>query len=179
MKQHDDGIASLELTDIIRVNQLVRGRTDFDSFKSWYDSLLSASEQSALIGVLIDFAYQAGFDEQVYQEAVSVSQVAPDNPIVRLAASPDGLFQHVIAQGHRDGYAWLMQLDDSERFVVFSLFVHVFGKAEGRRYQECNKDTCGAWWHRDLSDERVVQAILNDPHYYMTSPRDDALIKAN
>lgn len=39
MKYATDGSASLELSDIIRVNQLVRNQIDFDGFKEWYDSL--------------------------------------------------------------------------------------------------------------------------------------------
>ena len=48
MKRNEDGSVYLELPDIIRVNQLVRERIDFDGFKEWYDSLSAQSNLHSL-----------------------------------------------------------------------------------------------------------------------------------
>jgi hypothetical protein len=60
---------------------------------------------------------------------------------------------------------------------VFTFAVYLFGLAEGRVFAREAKESCNHWWHRDLLDPRVVAAILNDPHYYRTSLKDDEPIK--
>jgi hypothetical protein len=57
------------------------------------------------------------------------------------------------------------------------MYVYLFGTAEGRVYQGATREGCNHWWHRDLLDERVVQALLNDPQYWRTSMKDDDQIK--
>jgi hypothetical protein len=175
MKQHDDGSASLELPDIIRVNQLVRSRIDFDSFKAWYESL-SVSEQSALTTTLCEFAYQVGFDAKIYQDALSEAKIDADNPIVIHAASFHKPYEFLNLFGL---YTWLSQLNHDERFTAFKMFVYLFGIAESNCCQRETKESCNHWWHRDLLDDRVVQAILSDPNYHRTSMKDDEQIKGS
>jgi hypothetical protein len=172
-----DGVAFLELHELIRVNQLVRSHIDFDAFRQWYDSLSSVAEQSALVGTLIEFALQAGYDDQMHQEAASAAQIDIDHPMARMTVSHDEMVEQAAQQGYQDGYTWLTALDDTDRFTLFRLFVYLFGKAERRRYQSETLERCNHWWHRDLLDERVVQAVLSDPEYYRTSRRDDDPIK--
>jgi hypothetical protein len=40
-----------------------------------------------------------------------------------------------------------------------------------------SKESCNHWWHRDLLDDRVVEARLADPTFYNTSMKDDGGIK--
>jgi hypothetical protein len=175
MKYDENGSAYLELPDIIRVNQLVRGRIDFSGFKQWYDAL-SIPEQSALTTTLCGFVYQAGFDEETYSDALSEAGLDTSNPLVVHAKSFDKPYEFLNLFGL---YTWLTQLDEAKRLTVFKMFVYLFGKAEGSCYQRETKKSCNHWWHRDLLDERVVQAILNDPHFYQTSMKDDDLIKGS
>jgi hypothetical protein len=58
MLEHE-GAWCLELPDLIQLNQLVRGRVDFDGFASWYTPLLPA-QRIALTFCLCEFAHQAG-----------------------------------------------------------------------------------------------------------------------
>lgn len=175
MKRDEDGSVYLELPDIIRVNQLVRERIDFEGFQEWYDSL-SVPEQSALTATLCEFAYQAGFDEETYNEALSEANLDLNSSLVVHAKSFHQPYEFLDLSGL---YVWLVQLDKAERFTVFRMFVYLFGKAEGKCYQRETKEPCSHWWHRDLLDEKVVQAILDDPHFYRTAMKDDELIKRN
>jgi hypothetical protein len=175
MKYDENGSAYLELPDIIRVHQLVRGGIDFDGFKRWHDSL-SIPEQSALTATLCEFAYQAGFDEDTYSDALSGASLDASNPLVVHAKSFHKPYEFLNLFGL---YTWLTQLDEAKRLTVFKLFVYLFGKAEWACYQEETKESCNHWWHRDLLDERVVQAILNDPRFYRTSMKDDDLIRVS
>ena len=55
--------------------------------------------------------------------------------------------------------------------------IALFGTAEGRAYRGDTPERCTHWWHRDLSDRRVVHDLLNDPNYARTSMRDDDRLK--
>ncbi len=68
MKEVGDGLFQLELSEIIRVNQLIRVKIDLDGFASWYGQL-SLPEQRALVGCLFEFAWQAGVDDAILNEA--------------------------------------------------------------------------------------------------------------
>lgn len=175
MKYAEDGSVYLELPDIIRVNQLVRGRIDFDGFKEWYNSL-PIPGQSVLITTLCEFAYQAGFDGGICREALSEADLDADNPLVVHTMSFHKPYEFLNLFGL---CTWLTRLDEAKRFTVFKVYVYLFGKAEGARYQQETKESCNHWWHRDLLDERVVQAIINDPYFYQTSMKDDDLIKGS
>lgn len=176
MKFNADSSVDPELIDLIRVNQLIRNGIDFDGFKQWHDAL-TVPEQCTLISLLIEFAYQGWWDEHTYPEVISEARVDRNHPVVRAAASAETLVNYTLEEGYRRGQDWLMHLSAAERFMAFSLFVYLFGKAEGKRYEDEPVDRCNHWWHRDLLDDRVVQALLNDPDYSKTSRRDDLPLK--
>lgn len=173
MKEHEGQWFSLELPEIIKVNQLIRRTIDVEGFNSWY-SQLPVSEKCALIYALFEFAYQAGVDESIYTEALSAARIDTDHPLIETFGTfmgknyPDWLSLH----------KWVMQLSEAERFIIFTFAVPLFGKAEGRVYRNELKEWCNHWWHRDLLDDRVVNSILNDPEFYLTAMKDDEKIKS-
>jgi hypothetical protein len=173
MKYGPNGTVSLELADIIRVNQLVRNQIDFEGFQEWYDSL-SVPEQTALITSLFNFAFQAGTEEEIYEEALNAASLDLENPLVVQAKSFHKPYRFL---NLFEMDPWLTQLDKVERFTVFKMCVYLFGTAERKVFQGETKESCNHWWHRDLLDERVVQALLDDPQYWRTSMKDDDLIK--
>lgn len=174
----DEGIGnkgvSLELTEIIKVNQLVRNRIDFVEFIEWYGRL-SSPNQRALIRTLFEFAYQAGVDEEVWREAIIVGGIQIDTLVPQIKAF------HNDDLGFHDwgGFLeWLSEVSDEDRSDVFRISVSLFGTAEGKVFQKEKKEWCNHWWHRDLLDDRVVEAIKSDPRFFMTSMKDDDRIKS-
>ncbi|HEY9402008.1 MAG TPA: DUF5958 family protein [Pyrinomonadaceae bacterium] len=173
MKEHENQFFLLDLSEIIRVNQLVRQNIDFDGFIAWYEKL-SIPERCALITALFEFAYQAGVNEGMYEEALSAANINKGHPLVEKAKGFFSEYFSDLASLHN----WLFGLSETDRSVVFTLAVFLFGKAEGRVYAQEDKEWCNHWWHRDLLDERVVKSILNDPKFYMTAMKDDDRIKS-
>ena len=174
MKEHEEQWFSLELPEIIKVNQLIRRDINVEGFNSWYEQL-SVPERCALIYSLFEFAYQAGFDENIYAEALSAANLETDHPLI-------GKFKTFIGKNYPDWlsfHKWIMELPEAGRFEIFTLAVHLFGRAEGRVFRNEQKEWCNHWWHRDLLDERVVNSILNNPEFYMTSMKDDEKIKSH
>ncbi len=173
MKEHEDQWFSLELPEVIRANQLVRRTIDVEGFNRWYEQL-SVPEGCALIYTLFEFAHQAGVDENIFAEALSAANLENGHPLVEK-------FRTFIGKNYPDWlnfHKWIMQLPETDRFIIFTFAVYLFGMAEGRVYRNEQKDWCNHWWHRDLLDERVVNSILNNPEFYMTDMKDDDRIKS-
>lgn len=160
-----------ELADLIRLNQLVRGWIDIAGFHSWYASL-PFERQRALTYQLCEFAYQAGVDDALWDEALAASGLSASDPVVRRALAA-GRGQHPVFRLHD----FVVALPAEDLATAFRLFVYLFGTAEGRVYRRESKEHCNHWWHRDLLDERVVRDLLHDPRYYATARKDDARVK--
>jgi hypothetical protein len=167
----------LELPDLIRMNQLVRGRVDVAGFAAWYAQLTPA-QQAWLAFFLCEFAHEAGATVAVCLEAAAAAGLSPDHHVV-------SQFQalHLIggtwSQADWFGLAeWLRGLTDDDRGRVFMWFLWMLGLAEGRRYDAETEEGCNHWWHRDLLDRRVVRDLLRDPEYWRTSMKDDRYLKA-
>jgi hypothetical protein len=165
---------SLGLSEIIRINQLVRGQVDLAGFTGWYEQL-SPPQQCTLINTLIMFAHQAGVDEEVWEEALSAGNIISS---IELARQIKSFHNYELGLHHWSGsYRWLQELSDSDRGKVFTITVYLFGTAEGKVFNKERKEWCNHWWHRDLLDHRVVEDILSNPKFYTTSMKDDDQVK--
>lgn len=175
MKKVEKELFQLELSEIIRVNQLIRENINFQGFKDWYEKL-SIPEQSSLIGSLVEFSWQAGIDATILCEAKAKTTNEEKNLTIEKASSfleKPHFFNSV-------GFInWLNQIVETERFVIFTFSVYLFGLAEGKVYKNEQKEWCNHWWHRNLLNENVVNDILNNPKYYLTSMKDDEKIEGN
>jgi len=164
-------VHGFKLTDLIRVNQLVRGRIDFEGFQIWY-AALEPGQRRALTYMLCEFAHQAGVDVGTWDEALTASGVT----------ATDSLVQRVLATGRSEHpifrlYELVVAVPEDDLPTVFRLFVYLFGTAEGDVFRGESKAWCNHWWHRDLLDDRVVRDLLGDPRFYMTAIKDDDRIK--
>jgi hypothetical protein len=171
MQREPNGQVSLELADIIRMNQLVRGRLDAMGFADWYDSL-DPQEQIALTSALHEFAREAGVDASLHEAAVAAAGLRPDHPAVRLVLPPEVTGQSSAPAPRRT----LCDVPADTRRAAFTYLVRLFGLAE-QRVLRAEGPECNHWWHRDLLDPRVVRDLLRDPRYYGTSRRDDRHVR--
>ncbi|MDB5312590.1 MAG: hypothetical protein JWO38_6792 [Gemmataceae bacterium] len=161
-----------ELTDLIRVNQLVRGRIDVESFRGWFTAL-PPEHRRALTYLLCEFAHQAGVTEAIRDEALAASGLSPTDQVVQQVWSVRRAEFPVFPL-----YTFVVAVSEAALPTVFRLFVYLFGVAEGRVYRGESREHCNHWWHRDLLDERVVRDLLSNPRFYMTARTDDARIKS-
>jgi len=158
-----------DLTELIRINRLVRDRVDLEGFRHWYGDL-DLKEKIVLLLHLHLFAQQAGYDDQLIQSAAVNASLPADNLLVTQALS----FRGGYCSTFGDEESWLAELSAGERSEVLTFFVHLFALASNAALVRCTKESCNHWWHRDLLDEAVVRAVLADPDYAQTSMRDDA-----
>jgi hypothetical protein len=164
-------VHGFDLPDLIRVNQLIRGRIDFAGFQAWYSDL-TPDRRRALTYLLCEFAHQAGVDETIWNDALAASGLPAGDPVVQQVLS-SGRDKHPMLSL----YHFMVAVPESDLPTVFMLFVHLFGEAEGRVYRGESMEYCNHWWHRDLLDDRVVQDLLHDSEFYMTARKDDSRIK--
>jgi hypothetical protein len=167
MRREDD-IVLLEKHDFIRMNQLVRERIDLGGFINWYVTL-DSDQQAWLIGELCHCAYQAGVDDEVIRRAHEESLIDVNDHLIetlKKVRGPGGLNYGGLAK-------WLAKSDSTIRQRALKWFAYLFGIAERQRIEQEDRTTCNHWWHRNLSDSRVVEDLMNDPQFYKTSPRDD------
>jgi hypothetical protein len=164
-------VHGFDLPDLIRVNQLIRGRLDIEGFQAWHANLVP-DRRRALTYLLCEFAHQAGVDEAIWNDALAASGLPASDPVVQQALSA-GRGEHPVFHL----YMFVVAVPEAHLPTVFKLFVHLFDAAEGRVYRGESKEYCNHWWHRDLLDERVVRDLLHDPQFYMTARKDDARIK--
>jgi hypothetical protein len=174
MQEYENGSFCLELIEIIKINQLVRNQINYDDFKIWYMQL-SISEQHVLTSTILQFAYQAGVDNQVWEDVFNLGKGLIKNEMVESIKSfhRDDLGLHNWAGFHK----WQLGLSENDRDGLFAIAVYLFGTAEGRVYRKEQQEWCNHWWHRDLLDSRVVEALLTDHRFYMTAMKDDEEIK--
>jgi hypothetical protein len=164
----------MDLAEIIKINQLVRNRIDFVSFKDWYDHR-SPAERHALISTLLVFAFQAGVEEETWEQAIIAGQLQRQAALIEHLKS----FHNTdLALHDWDGFfEWLGRLAERDKYDVFAIAVYLFGSAEGAVFRNEMKEHCNHWWHRDLLDQRVVDDVLGDAEFYRTSMKDDERIQ--
>lgn len=176
MRRHGEHVI-LELPDLIRMNRLVRGGIDIEGFAVWFEQL-GDDEGRGLIDTVITYACEAGVTEPIYAEALRRAGLSVDDAWVATLTDrfrgdgPDR--SHRGLQRVRDD---IKVADRAELRRLLGWAVHVFGVAEGRVSAD-PAESCNHWWHRDLTDDRVVQDLLHDPKYYKTAKRDDLRVKA-
>lgn len=162
----------MDLADLISLNRLVRGTINFSGFDQWFEGL-SNEKRRILVHTLSGFAHEAGVDDAVFHSAVTAAALSESDATVihiRSLRRDDGLTELRIDK-------WIESVSDEELPQLARFLFALFGTAEGRVFSAESKDWCNHWWHRDILDDRVVQDILNDPKFYMTSMKDDARIK--
>jgi hypothetical protein len=165
----------MSLEDHIKINQLIRDRIDVEGFNSWYASL-SPSERNSLVTTLFFFAYQAGVEDATWEQAADLGRFANQTVLIENIKS-----FHVTEIGLHDwtGFnSWIDTLSSHDKNTTLLIAVFLFGVAEGTVFRNETVASCNHWWHRDLLDARVVDAIRNDPEYYRTAMKHDASIKS-
>jgi hypothetical protein len=168
-------LSIMSLEETIKINQLIRARIDIEGFNTWYRDI-SPKKQDSLITTLFHFAYQAGVHDDTWEQAAIIGGFADHAALVENVKS-----FHLPEIGLHDwsGFnSWLSSLSAQDKNTTFLIAAFLFGVAEGNAFRNETVASCNHWWHRDLLDARVVDAILNDPEYHRTSIKHDASIKS-
>jgi hypothetical protein len=135
----------------IFLNQIAQGITALNTGRSWFDSL-PVVEQREVLRQLNAMILQAHALQSEAEQAGRQSGVP-------LGSTPATL---LVAGDLRKQLAKIASLPETKLCTAFVLLITLMGLADKRRRTTEQLDLINHWWHRDLSDERVVSKIRRD-----------------
>lgn len=138
----------MNLTDEITINQIQQALISQENAKNWFLSF-SIEGLQEILQRLSYMTIQAGAREEDVSLAITKSKLrATYTPCVLLRR---GRLKEQMAK--------LLKLPSSESIKSFFLLISLLAIADARRYDKYCQDGCSHWWHRDLSDRKVVGEI--------------------
>ncbi len=138
------------IEELVLLNQYAQDILKIDDGKAWFNSL-SPKEQHELLRELSNLIIQAGVKDSDVNVAIKKSGLKPTyTPCVLLQK---GNLKCQLAK--------TLSLPIAEYAKTFSLFINLLSIADKRRRETRCKNECSHWWHKDLSNEEVVNLIKN------------------
>ncbi len=138
----------MNFIDEITLNQIRQNLLNKEDAKNWFFNL-SIEHQKAILQRLSYLVLQAGTRDGDVNIAIKKSNLRPTyTPCILLS---QGRIKEQIAK--------VLKLPNSEFLKAFILLITLFEIADTRRYNNSCQDGCTHWWHRDLSDRRVLAEI--------------------
>ena len=135
----------------IFINQIIQGIKSFNEGVNWFEMFDDKIKLDILRG-LNYMMLQSGAQDSDVDLAIFESKLKPTyTPCV------------LLKKGRLNDQSWkILNLPASEYRKSFILFLIIFKIADERRRNLLCKGNCSHWWHKDLSDKKVVDEILND-----------------
>ena len=141
----------MNLADEITINQIQQELISQEDAKNWFLSFPTAGQQD-ILQRLSYMTIQAGVGEEDVSLAITKSKLrATYTPCVLLSK---GRLKEQMAK--------LLKLPPSESIKTFFLLINLLAIADGRRYCKYCQDGCSHWWHRDLSDRKILDEIRRE-----------------
>ncbi|WP_157088609.1 DUF5958 family protein [Bradyrhizobium jicamae] len=132
----------------ILLNQLAQGIVSASEGDVWFQAHNEDAQRRLLLGLNV-LILQASPRQEDAVVAVSEARLKQTLTPSVLIMKPDLKVQ----------LAKLVRLPESELPRVFKLLIKLLAVADNRRRREKPLDPVNHWWHRDLSDPKVVNDI--------------------
>ncbi len=141
----------MNLADEITINQIKQKLISQEDAKNWFLSFPSEAQQEILHRLCYMTLQAAARDEDV-SLAIAKSKLRPTyTPCVLLGR---GRLKEQMAK--------LLKLPPSEFIKTFFLLISLLAIGDARRYCKYCQDGCSHWWHRDLSDRKILDEIRRE-----------------
>jgi len=149
----------MNLADEITLNKIQQELISQEDAKKWFLRFPTEYQQE-ILQRLSYMTLQAGAREEDVSLAIAKSKLRPTyTPCVLLSR---GRLKEQMAK--------LLKLPPSESIKTFFLLVSLLAIADARRYCKYCQDGCSHWWHRDLSDRKVLDKIRRELQQSIYSP---------
>ncbi len=143
----------LTIQELVLLNQYVQGVVLKKEIDNWFSSLEETDKQSVVKSIWV-LATQAQVIESDIFIATLAAELKPTHtPVVMISKGDVSLYN----RGYR-----LSELKGTILNQAFLLVLECFALAERRRKEKEGTSECNHWWHKDLSDERVIKEILQN-----------------
>ncbi len=145
----------LEIEDLILINQYVQNIITKDNINSWFLSF-DESDKQIIVRTIWQLAVQSRVNDNDVLIATNAARLkSTHTPVVMLHSSKFTLWQ-------RGGD--LAKLRGQLLNQAFYLVLECLATADRRRREEENKTECTHWWHRDLTDKKIIDEIIKNRH---------------
>jgi hypothetical protein len=135
----------------ITINQIQQELISQEDARNWFLSFPTEGKQD-ILQRLSYMTIQAGAREEDVSLAIVKSKLRPTyTPCVLLSK---GRLKEQMAK--------LLKLPSSESIKTFFLLISLLAIADARRYSKDCQDGCSHWWHRDLSDRKILDEIRRE-----------------
>ena len=149
----------MNLADEITLNKIQQELISQEDAKKWFLRFPTEYQQE-ILQRLSYMTLQAGAREEDVSLAIAKSKLRPTyTPCVLLSR---GRLKEQMAK--------LLKLPPSEFIKTFFLLMSLLAIADARRYCKYCQDGCSHWWHRDLSDRKVLDKIRRELQQSIYSP---------
>lgn len=140
----------LNVNDEVFLNQVVQGHASRETAAAWFGELLKERQRAVLAWLAIAIEEARGTNDDV-QSGVEWAGLRPrHSAVVLLSRGP-----------LRIQLAKVRALRSEEWGRAFLLLLGMLRVADARRRSLCGED-CRHWWHRDLSDPKVVRRVVEE-----------------
>jgi hypothetical protein len=141
----------MNIDEQILLNKLAQGLADLKEGEGWFTSL-GERERRDVLRDLNFMILNASPQSADVTEAIVNSALKPTfTPCVLLSKGEI-----------RQQLAKIANLPEGELQKSFRLLIALLGVSDARRRRERPLDTVNHWWHRDLSDPNVIEAIRRE-----------------
>jgi len=142
----------MTIDEEILVNQLAQGIVEMQAGENWFAGLTESTQRSVLQELNVFIANASPHSEDA-AKAVAISGLKPTfTPCVLLTTGLS--IRHQVAK--------ISNLPGAELGKSFSLLIALLAVADTRRRTTKPLDTTNHWWHRDLRDAYVLNAIRQE-----------------
>ena len=138
----------LKIDEAILLNQLAQGIVRGSDGDTWFQARNTDEKRRLLLGLNL-LILQSSPRKEDAAVAISEAQLAQTLTPCVMITKPD----------LRNQLAKLAWLPEPELPQVFRLLIKLLAVADNRRRREKPLDLLNHWWHRDLSDPKVVEEI--------------------
>jgi hypothetical protein len=138
----------LGVDEEILLNQLAQGIVSDLEGDAWFQAQNEDGKRRLLLGLNFLILQASPRQEDA---AVAISEAR-----LKQTLTPSVL---IMKPGLKVQLAKLVRLPESELPQVFKLLIKLLAVADNRRRSEKPLDLANHWWHRDLSDPKVVNDI--------------------
>jgi hypothetical protein len=144
--------APMTIDEEILVNQLAQGIVEMQAGESWFAGLTDSTQRSVLRDLSVFIANASPHSEDATR-AVAISGLKPTfTPCVLLTTGLS--IRHQLAK--------ISNLPQAELGKAFLLLIALLAVADTRRRTTNPLNTTNHWWHRDLRDACVLDAIRQE-----------------
>lgn len=140
----------LTISEEIFINQFVQGIHNLENMNDWFQSYDLSNKRAIMLNLFNMVLQSHPTYDDIEHSALQLHKIKSSSAIMLLDENkPFNKF------GYR-----ICDLPENELLNGFGILLLTLSKADNRRKKTENSSECNHWWHKDLSNQRYLQEII-------------------